>query len=162
MKLETLVGIFFLLCTFMVPTALASGGDAIGSLPAATAEQSETVKPGESHENEDGVNVENSMKSGGDAKVNPKKGNKNSATTVTTKSRFDGTISGLDSNDTVNMGSSNTGEVKGDGGRVNLSGGCRVTVTNTSTALNPKIMTVSLPSGATATVAPGSSTTFNT
>lgn len=119
------------------------------------------VKPGNSHCNSDGVCVANGEESRGDAIIDPKEGSESSITEVDTKSGFEGEISGLDSNDIVNLGSSNTCGVTGTGGTVTCSGGSTVGVTNVGGdgATN---MTVNLPSGSTVTVPPGSNVDIST
>lgn len=119
------------------------------------------VKPGESYTNNDGVTVDNDDASGGNATIDPANGSGNSSTQVNTKTSFEGDISGLDSNDTVNLGSSNTANVSGTGGTVNVSGGSAISVSNTSVAGGGN-MTVNLPSGSSITVGPGSNITVNT
>lgn len=135
-------------------------GDPIRSTATAPAKQ--RVRPGQQHTNADGVHVVNRSTSNGDAWVDPAQGGATGSTTVDTRTGFDGEIEDIDSNDTVNMGSSATGEVKGDGGTINLSGGSSVRVTNTAPAGGGDI-TVNLPSGGPGqTVHPGGSVTFNT
>lgn len=125
--------------------------------------QPETVDPDSSSTNGDGVTVDNEKKSRGKASIDPKGGcgDGTSATTVKTKTRFKGEITGLDSNDEVELSASNTATVKGEGGTVTLSGSSHVTVENTGEAGGASI-TVNLPSGGNAIIGPGSSVTFNT
>jgi len=146
------------------------GGDPVGSLPKTDlaetgvnpcAGPSAKVKPGQAHTNGDGVTVENDTSSSGDAAIDPAGGTTGCCTNTTTKSGFEGGITGLDVNDTVGLGSSNKATVTGNGGSVALSGGSTVTVTNTG-GPGATPITVIFPSGNTAQVPPGSSTTFNT
>ena len=97
----------------------------------------------------------------GNATIDPKDGNANSATTVDTNTGFEGDISGLDGNDTVDLSSSNTVNVSGTGGSVEVSGGSTVNVSNTGPAGGANI-DVTLPSGTTINVGPGSNITINT
>lgn len=121
---------------------------------------SEKVQPGESKTNGDGATVSNAGNSGGNASIDPASGcgDGNSETTVTTKTGFKGSISGLDANDKVTLSSSNTVTITGKGGHVTIAGGSTVTCVNEAGGGN---MTVTLPSGGTATVAPGSTVTFS-
>lgn len=140
------------------------GDDTIGANPAKATDEgkagrSKKVKPGECHENSDGVTVCNDKDSSGNAKVNPKSGTSGSETTVTTGTGFEGSIDGIDSNDTVDLGSSNDATVSGNGGTVNTGGGSTTTVTNGTGGGD---MTVNTPSGSTVTVPPGSSATVTT
>lgn len=118
------------------------------------------VRPGENATNNDGVTVTNDAGSAGDAYVDPKAGCGNGASVskVRTKVGFEGTVEGLDANDSVTLSSSNTATVKGDGGSVTISGGSTVTV---EVEPGGAPISVTLPSGTTTTVNSGSST-FNT
>jgi len=119
-----------------------------------------TVGAGQSHTNGDGVTLSTDAGSSGTATINPTTGNGNSSTEVVTKTRWSGTVSGIDNNDSVDVKASSKGTVSGTGGSVSLAGGCEVTVTNTDTGNGT--ITVNLPSGGSATVKSGSSVTFNT
>ena len=159
MKLETLVGIFFLLCTFMVPTALASGGDAIGSLPAATAEgNAVNVPPKKSHTNDDGVTVDNKEKSKGNVRVTPKIGDEDSQTTVTCKNGAIADITGLDSNDTCDVGANCNVTISAAGSTITMAGGSTATVTNTGSSP----LVVHTPAGGSTSIPAGNSATINT
>ena len=117
------------------------------------------VKPGDTHCNSDDVCVVNNKGSGANAYIDPSKGNGNSKTRVNTQTSFEGSVDGIDSNDTVNFGSGNTASVTGNGGTVNVSGGSTITATNGTAGGN---MTINLPSGSSITVPPGSNVTVNT
>lgn len=122
----------------------------------------EKIEPGEpTATNPDGVGVTNAAGSSGNANMNPASGcgGAGATTAVNTQTGFEGSITGLDANDTANLGSSNEATVSGNGGNVVLSGGSTVTVSNGNGGGN---MTVTLPSGAKATVLPGSSVIFKT
>lgn len=135
----------------------------VGTLPAMAGNGQEAsskrhkVKPGQEHTNKDGVTVDNAEDSDGNAFIDPKKGTTGSSTTVDTNTGFEGEISGLDSNDTINIGSSNTVTVNTDGGTVNIGGGSSVTITTSPTGGTTTVnlnsgQQVSLPPGTTAIV----------
>ena len=118
------------------------------------------VKPGETHTNEDGATVSNSEDSEGNAFIDPKNGGGSSSTTITTKTGFEGSIDGIDANDTVKPGSSNTGTINGNGGTVQLSGNSTWTINNGTGGGN---MTVTTPAGNSVTIPPGTNgVVFNT
>lgn len=158
-----------------LPKATTGGSEGIGSLPRhkgtalpyeptggdTIAKGKKKVKPGESHKNEDGVELTNDEDSGGNATIDPEHGDDRSSTTVDTKTGFEGTVTGVDANDVVDLGSSNTASVSGTGGTVVMSGGSNVTVTNTTPAetANAGAITIDMPSGTKLTVHPGSSIT---
>lgn len=121
----------------------------------------EKVKPGEETTNRDGVTVANDKESSGDATIDPKGGcgKEGSKTKVKTKTGFEGSISGLDGNDSVDMSSGADATVSGSGGDVTISNNSEVTVTNAAGGGN---MTVHMPSGSEVTIPPGSSATFST
>ena len=160
------------LAVMFVVTALTASSvrsQTVGTLPASTSPpgsevqplaQKKKVRPGESHCNADGVCVDNSPNSTGNAYVDPETGSSGSQTNVTTQSGFDGDITGTDSNDTVNLGSSNNCTVSGNGGTVSVGGGSSVTVVNTG-GTGSTDMSVILSSGTTITVGAGSSVTIN-
>ena len=108
------------------------------------------VPPGKSHTNTDGVTISNAEGSNGTGYINPKVGLENAETTVRTGTGFEGKVTGVDSNDEVDLGSSNDATVEGTGGTVVLSGGSTVTVKNTGPAGGGD-MTVQLPSGSSLT-----------
>jgi hypothetical protein len=130
------------------------GGSAIGSLPS-----NWTILVGAEWTNLDGVNVINDANSGGTARINPKYGDKDSKTSVVTKSGFKGSVSGLDSNDTTDIGATNTVTINTDGGTVNIAGGSTATVNNANNGNNCH---VTLPSGGSVDLPPGSSAVFHT
>ncbi len=146
MKLKTFLATVPLL--LLVPAAGAvthtveqeAGGAQTGSL-------SKEVKPGKEHCNGD-VCVKNESTGSQDANVTPAKGDKDTATTVDTDTNFKGSVTGLDSNDTVNVGSSGTVTVTGTGGTVSAKGGSTVTVNNDAPAGGGGVITVALPGGA--------------
>lgn len=125
----------------------------------ATESDTQRVRAGQSHSNNDGVKVENNQGSDGDAYISPKQGNANSETKVRTRSGFRGKVTGIDKNDTVEVGSNNDATVEGDGGKVTVGGGSRVTVTNKATAGGASIE-VTLSTGSVITVPPGSTVTI--
>lgn len=94
----------------------------------------ETVEPGETHTNNDGVTVANDADSDGDIDMNPKSGTADSATTVDVKNDATGTVSGIDGNDTVNTAHGSTTTISGTGGTVNAGSGSSGSVTNTNPA----------------------------
>lgn len=94
-----------------------------------------TVKPGDPcHTNDDGVEVCNTGGTGdGNIVVDPKTGSGTSATTVDVKNDAEGTVSGIDGNDTVNVANGANVEISGTGGTVDVSaGGSTGSVTNTN------------------------------
>jgi len=117
------------------------------------------VKPGQNHCNTDGVCVTNNQESSGDATVDPEVGSGISETTVTTQSGFEGTITGIDANDTVNLGPSNNGSVSGAGGTVNTGSSSTLTISNGTGGGN---MTVNLVGGSEITIPPGNSIQLST
>lgn len=150
-------------------TSFGPDDEMVGTLPAfvdpgdldrwGKGSKKEKVRPGDEYCNVDGVCVKNTKDSNGNATVDPRGGTSNAATTVATRTGFEGEISGLDSNDTADLGSSNEATVSGEGGTVNVGGGSKVTVQNGEGGGD---MTVNLPSGTTVTVSPGSTTTVTT
>ncbi len=94
------------------------------------------VKQGETKSNCD-VTVAVKPTSGGTATINPGDASgkcDSTNSTVDTTGTFDGTISGLDPGDTVNLGASSTATVTGTGGTVNMKTNSTGTFTNTGTA----------------------------
>jgi hypothetical protein len=150
-----------MLCSpLMLHAQLTPGGNDIGSIPAAAQKGTKkTIHPGDCHTNGDGVKVCNGEASSGNATIDPKDGDEASATTVDTKSGFQGKIEGTDSNDTVNLGSGNKATVSGSGSTINVSGGSTITVQN---AAGGGDMTVNLPSGDHVSVPAGSSVVVHT
>jgi hypothetical protein len=117
------------------------------------------VKPGFCGGNGD-VKAENEDESGGTATITPGKGASDETdSSVSTTSQFKGTISGIESGDTVKLGHSANATVTGEGGTVDIRASSSVTVINTGSG---SAITVTLPGGTTATVPGGSSTTFST
>lgn len=112
------------------------------------------VTPGQQHTNNDHVKVDNFTASHGDATIDPKDGTGTITTTVRTRTGFQGAISGLDSDDTVAIGSNNTNtKVEGEGGAtITQGGGSRVEYKNTSATMD---LTVTLSSGNSVIVPPG-------
>tara|TARA_R110000851_G_scaffold268071_2_gene420668 strand:+ start:2793 stop:3296 length:504 start_codon:yes stop_codon:yes gene_type:complete len=119
----------------------------------------EKVEPGECHTNGDGVQVCNTGDpTDGDFTVDPKSGNGNSATTVEAKNDAEGTVEGLDSNDTVNCANGSNTTISGTGGTVNANSGSTGSVSNTAAAGGASI-TVNV-GGGSVTVPPGGTVTF--
>lgn len=121
------------------------------------------VKVGETHTNTDDATVEHKDGSKGKVYIDPKAGTSSSETHITLTTRAKADVSGLDANDTVDCSGSVEGTISGEGGTVNLQGGCVVTVTNTSTTPGQggsHTITVNLPSGGEVSIGPGSSATF--
>jgi hypothetical protein len=143
------------------------GSESVGSLPKTLVMEpgpcfgSSKVKPGGSALNNDGVGVEASSTSQGDATLSPGdgQGTASCASNAVTRNGFEGAISGIDLNDTVSVGANNTTSVTGTGGYVSLAGHSTTTVSNTGTTNN---ITVVLPSGQNVTVPPQTSQTFTT
>ena len=132
--------------------------------------EAETVKPvgyekvedGECHTNGDGVKVCNTGTDGDDFKVDPKSGSGTSATTVDMDNNAEGTIEGLDSNDTVNVANGADVAVSGTGGTVNVPAGSSATgsVTNTNPAGGGGGNVTLVAGGVTVQIPPGGSVTF--
>ena len=138
------------------------GGQTSGDVgDADAASKKKKVKPGECHTNNDGVEVCNDSGSSGNATIDPKDGSAASATTVTTKTGFEGKVTNMDGNDTVDVASNNDVTISGDGGTVNMGGGSTANISNTS-GPGGASTTVNMPSGATLTIGPGSSLTITT
>lgn len=119
-------------CILGVPFALAqqttsTGGGTRGSSLAASYH---TVKPGDCHNNGD-VNVCNRATSSAKIKVTPKQGTAGSSSQVDFENRANGSVDGLDANDTVNVTSRAEASITGTGGTVNVSGSnASATITN--------------------------------
>lgn len=112
-----------------------------------------TVKPGQSGSC-NGVACNNNSFSSGKAVIR--------TASSTTYSGFDGSITGVKPDYVVDLGSSNNASVTGTGGAVNLGNSGTTTVTNCGSAGGGgSNITVKYPSGGTASVPPGSSTTFH-
>lgn len=125
------------------------------------------VMPGMTETNGD-VTVENTSSGQTNATVSPKQGDSSSESTVTTDTGFRGTISGVDMNDTVNLGS-NQGDsspmgipvtVNTAGGNVILKGGSHVRVSNALASTATTV--VQLQNGSTVELEPGSSVRIRT
>ncbi len=120
----------------------------------------ENVDPGECHTNNDGVEVCNTGDSGDkEIAMTPKSGKASSKTTVNVKNKAQGTVSGIDGNDTVNVSSGADVQISGTGGTVNVSAGSSGSVTNTAGSGGGSI-TIQY-SGMSFHVPPGFSITFN-
>jgi hypothetical protein len=126
------------------------------------------VGPGQTGSNCD-VTVKNTSGSGGgSATIDPKDANPNcdsTNSTVTTKSNFDGDVTGIEDGDTVNIGANNGSvadpvDVSGTGGTVNIGNnlGSNVSVHCTATSGTGINVTVN---GATVNIPPGSTGNFN-
>jgi len=134
-------------------TAHSFGGDQANGI---------TVRPGETKSNDD-VEVQNtSPLRTTTARITPGTENPNGKSKVKTKSKFQGTISGVETGDTVDLGSSNENvTVNTEGGTVNVgSNPQNVTVNNTADAGGPST-TVNTSDGTAISLPPGSSMTFN-
>lgn len=128
-----------------------------------------TVPAGTTNGNGD-VNVTNSSDQvGSNAKafITPKEANENASSTVRTQSGFSGTISGLESGDSVELGASNGDSenfqalVYGEGGSVTVGSNSHITITNTGSPGGPNI-NVTLPGGSQISVQPGSTVGITT
>ena len=128
---------------------------------AALSTPSTKVEPGECFTNGDQVTACTDKESKKNATITPSKGSKKSKTTVTTESKWIGTVDGIDANDRVSLGSSNTATVSGSGGSVKVGGNSTVTVINNGVNVATPIA-VSLPSGTSVQVWPGGSVTITT
>ena len=156
----------FLLSAFAaLAPAQTSGGAA--STPSAAPAQGQhrpsttggvKVKAGESHTNGDDLTVSTNKGSKGKATVYPKDGDHRSQSTVNTSTGWAGEISGLDGNDTVNLGSSSDATISGDGGAVVMGSGS-ATITNDGKPGGPPIH-VTRADGSTHDVDPGDTETF--
>ena len=92
-----------------------------------------TVEPGDCHLNSDGVEVCVDSGSGGDMKINPKTGSSTSATTVDVLNDSEGTVKGIDGNDTVNVANGAQVDIEGTGGTVDITaGGSSGSIKNTA------------------------------
>jgi len=122
----------------------------------------EKVEDGECHTNGDGVKVCNTGTDGDDFKVDPKSGSGSSATTVDMDNNAEGTIEGLDSNDTVNTTNGSNCTISGTGGTVVITGGSSATgsVTNTNPAGGGGGNITVNAGGVNITVPPGGSITY--
>lgn len=122
----------------------------------------EKVQDGECHTNGDDVKVCNTGDQGDDFRVDPKSGSGSSATTVDMDNNAQGTIDGLDSNDTVNVANGANVAVSGTGGTVNVPSGSSATgsVTNTNPAGGGGGNVTLVAGGVPVNIPPGGSVTF--
>lgn len=115
----------------------------------------QTVPPGGTVTNSDGVTVEHRAGSTGTVTIDPVPGDASSATTVDINQAH-AKVTGVDANDTVNInGPGGPHTVEGTGGIVNLNIGCVVTIRNTAPAGSGQVVTVKLPDGSWTIVRPG-------
>lgn len=134
MKLSTGIALVLLV---PLGTALAAGKQNAEPKPIDPVPAVHTVGPGDPcHPNNDGVEVCNTGSEGdGDITINPKSGSTSSATTVDVKNDANGTVKGIDGNDTVNVSNGANVNIEGTGGTVDLSaGGSSGSVKNTNPA----------------------------
>jgi len=117
------------------------------------------IKSGDCHTNKDGVKVCNDKDSNGDFTIDPKTGSKNSETTVEAKNDAEGTVEGIDSNDTVNCANGSNVTISGTGGTVNANSGSSGTVQNTNAPGGADI-TINI-GGGSIQVPPGSTIPFS-
>lgn len=140
------------------------GGGSVPTTPVFNEEggSKQVVNPGNCHDNGD-VKVCNNADSGGKATIDPKTANGGDAesTEVVTKTNFKGSVEGIETGDTVDVGSSNTASISGTGGNVHAQGGSTIAVTNTS-APGGSSINCTLPGGSTVVVGPGSNVTITT
>jgi hypothetical protein len=153
-----------LLCTLVPVTLAASSATNGGNVPSKDAEAvepvgHEKVEPGECHTNNDGVKVCNDADSDGDFTVDPKSGSTSSATTVEAKNDAEGTVDGIDGNDTVNCANGSDVTITGTGGTVNANSGSSGSVQNTNPAGGANI-TINI-GGGSIQVPPGSTIPFS-
>ena len=131
----------------------------LGGLTVSVPPTDHKVDAGDVFTNGDGVCVNNYADSSGDACIDPKSGGASSSTEVVAMSGFEGEILGIDANDSVLIKSNSDASVTGSGGEITIMGGSEVAVTN---AQGGGHMSISLPGGVSAVVAPGATVTFNT
>lgn len=137
-------------------------GAAAATFEVATGATTKTVKANEEHTNKDGVTVKNDKGSKGDIKITPKDGvpnNPDPETRVTFKNGAKGECTGLDSNDTVDVGPNCAVDISGDGGTITAAGGSNLTVSNTS---DTESIVVNTPSGGHTIIPPGQTATVLT
>ena len=126
---------------------------------------SKKLKPGDPcHTNNDGVTACNtgngSAGKDGDITINPQSGSASSATTVDFKNDAQGSVTGMDGNDTVNTANGSNATISGTGGTVNAGSGSNVSVTNTNPAGGGGAsITVNI-GGGSVTVPPGGTINF--
>jgi len=128
------------------------------SVPPGTGAGSINVKPGEDEGNGDVSVDNNSNNSGENARITPP-GTSNPDSTssaVNTDTGFEGVVSGIESGDTVELGSANTATVTCVGGSVVMGGGSTVTIHNNGTAGAKATPIVVTTQGVTVQVPPGS------
>lgn len=122
----------------------------------------ESVKPGQTHNNNDVV-VENKADSKGKAKVTPGKapvnGEANSTVSFGNDAKFK--VTGVEAGDVVETSSGCKGEIEAKGGTVKCDGsGQKVTITNSAPTGGANVTIVI--NGASLDLPPGSSITVNT
>ena len=151
MKLLSIIALLTMLPIAAAFTSQTSAGNP-GAIPATAG--AETVEPGETHTNGDGVTVENFEDSGKNIKVTPKNGHPGSITKVVCEGDpLEGNVDGIDGNDKVIVKSGANMTINGTGGTVEVGTGGTVTVTNTNGSGGSNITIVA--GGVTVTVYPG-------
>lgn len=101
------------------------------------------------------IKIQNTTDGTASARLTPKDAKDATNTTATTEKGFHGTISSLETGDTVNLGTQNVTTVTGTGGTVNVGNNSTVTITNTAPAGGASI-TITYPTGSSGEVPPGS------
>lgn len=122
--------------------------------------KTKNVPPCSSHDNGDTV-VTNDCGHQGDASVTPATGTATTSTTIQTDNHFEGSITGLDSNDKLICGPNNKVNVSASGGSIELKGGSTLTLNVLATQGSTNV-TVKLPNSVTMSVGPGSNVVITT
>ena len=120
------------------------------------------IKPGDPcHTNNDGVTACNTGSTNdGNIAIHPQSGSGSSKTTVGFKNDAEGTVTGIDGNDTVNTAHGSDPTISGTGGTVNADSGSTGSVTNTNPAGGGGAsITVNI-GGGSVTVPPGGTVNF--
>lgn len=135
------------------PQGTRSGGQGVGQKQ----EKPKEVEPCDRPFSNGDTTVTNECSSGGDVEVTPPNGDSNSSTTIRTEDDFDGTITGVDDNDTVRLGDNCQASVGTTGGHVWIGTGSSLEITCGG---GGGATTVHLPGGGTMTLSPGSAITI--
>ncbi|HMI85643.1 MAG TPA: hypothetical protein VK550_16210 [Polyangiaceae bacterium] len=154
------LGIVFLV---MMPLAVSqSASPSVGVAPSADAFFSiKTVTAGNTHDNND-VFVSCDTGSTGDITVDPETGTVNSNSTVVFKSHAEGSVTGLETGDVVEVRSNGKARLTGTGGTISVTGSdASATITNTNPPGGASI-TATGPGGTSVTIPPGSTATITT
>lgn len=157
-----------LLCTAPLSAQGGGGGDPVGSLPKVSAKDKDKCKDGTVHVgaggsayNADGVTVTTSASSSGSCSLTPKNGGTGCKSQANPKAGWNGSISGLDDNDTSTVMGGATGTIGSSGGTsISIAPGSSITVINTA-PVGGLGVNVNTPSGP-FTVPPQGVQTFNT